>query len=63
MPQGDANKDRVSKKGASNIHQVQIGHVRSTNDYKSLTALQQNGYHNPAESSRNKAKTYTDVRN
>lgn len=40
LPGQNAILDIVAKKGASNVHQVQIGNNRSKSDYKSLTALQ-----------------------
>lgn len=41
LPAAKANEDRIiNKKGASNMHQVQIGDQRVKADYKSLTAMQ-----------------------
>ena len=44
LPAENANKDRVQMKGASNIHQVQIGDKRLVGDYQSLTKMQQSGH-------------------
>lgn len=63
LPGSNAMKDRVVKKGASNVHQVQLGNNRSKSDYKSLTALQQNGYKAEGEASTSrKGATYSEVR-
>ena len=40
LPAERANEDRYTKKGASNMHQVQIGDQRLKGDYQSLTAMQ-----------------------
>lgn len=63
LPASGSNQDRSSvKKGSSNVHQVQIGHLNTQNDYKSLTALQQNGYKDPLKNSRNGMASYTEAR-
>ena len=64
IPGSNAFENRVDKKGASNLHQVQIGNNRTKSDYKSLTALQQSGHKESdgAGGSRNKGASYTEVR-
>ena len=62
IPGSNAMDNRVSKKGASNVHQVQIGNNRMKSDYKSLTAFQESGHKGDDGSSRNKGSTYTEVR-
>ena len=63
LPAENAHKDRVAAKGSSNLHQVQIGNARHKNDYKSLTALQQDGHAADKNSSRNGMQSnYSEVR-
>ena len=64
LPASKAHEDRYTKKGASNIHQIQIGDSRVKSDYQSLTAMQQKGHqenkNDPAGAKTN--ASYSDVR-
>lgn len=49
-------------KGASNVHQVQIGNKRVVGDYQSLTAMQQSGHKQKGNDKLKKNDDFTVVR-